>query len=51
MISTSTHLQEISRARSIAKSLGFYTAARYLEIRKWSFDAALWILCGKEERN
>jgi hypothetical protein len=35
---------QIDRARIIARSLGVYQAARYLALRNWSIDAALWIL-------
>jgi hypothetical protein len=40
-------LSEIRRARIIRKSLGVYTAARYLCNRQWSIEAALFILVGK----
>lgn len=35
---------QIARARQIARTLGFYVAARYLARREWSIEAALWIL-------
>lgn len=38
---------EIEQSRQIAKSLGHFTAARYLAKRGWSIDAALFILLGK----
>lgn len=34
------------RARMIAKSLGMFTAARYLYRRGYSVEAARWILLG-----
>lgn len=34
----------IPRARSIARTLGTFYAARYLAARGWSVDAALYIL-------
>lgn len=39
-------LLEIRKARNIAKSLGTFTAARYLAKRDWSLEAALFILLG-----
>lgn len=36
---------QIKRARSIARSLGYKVAARYLKRRGWSLEATLWILC------
>ena len=41
---------EINRAKSIAKSLGYYVAARYLAKRNWSLEAALWILLRTQVR-
>lgn len=38
---------EIEQARRIAATLGVYTAARYLALREWSMEAALYILLGK----
>ena len=37
-------LDQIERARFIARSLGVRFAAAYLRRRNWSIDAALWIL-------
>lgn len=37
----------VERARIIQKTLGTYTAARYLEKRNWTIDATLFILLGK----
>lgn len=38
---------EIERARSIASTLGYFTAGRYLVKRNWSIDAAMFVLLGK----
>jgi hypothetical protein len=38
---------EIERARKIAATLGVYTAAKYLNNRGWSLEAAQYILLGK----
>jgi len=38
---------QVKRAKSIRKSLGVYTAARYLYLRGWSIDLALNILVYK----
>lgn len=38
---------QIEQARLIGKSLGTFTAARYLCLRGWSLDASLYILLGK----
>lgn len=38
---------EITRARTIARSLGPGVAARYLRKRGWSLEAAFWILFRK----
>lgn len=38
---------EIVRAQRINKSLGTFTAARYLAKRGWSIEAAQYILLGK----
>lgn len=35
------------RAKIIAKTLGYFTAARYLAKRGWSVDAACYILLNK----
>ena len=35
---------ELGRAVNIARSLGTYTAARYMQKRGWSLEAALWVL-------
>ena len=40
----------ITRAKSIAKTLGIRLAARYLAKRGWSLEAALWILLGTTRR-
>jgi hypothetical protein len=37
-------LQQMARARSIARSLGPFTAARYMALRGWSVEAALYII-------
>ena len=37
---------EIERAKSIAKTLGVFIAARYLAKRNWSIDAARFVLLG-----
>jgi len=37
---------QIVRAQRISKSLGFYTAARYMCIRGWSIEAARYVLLG-----
>jgi hypothetical protein len=39
-------VSQITRARRIARSLGFFVAARYLALRGWSLDAARFILLG-----
>ena len=39
-----SRIDQVERARIIARSLGVYQAARYLYRRNWSVDAALWIL-------
>ena len=38
--------EEIARARHISKSLGTHVAARYLALRGYSIEAAMWILAG-----
>ncbi len=38
---------QIEQARYIAKSLGHFTAARYLAKRGWSLEASLFVLLGK----
>lgn len=38
---------QIEQARFIAGTLGVYTAARYLNYRGYSIEAALYILLGK----
>lgn len=42
---------QIQRAKTIAKTLGYYIAARYLEKRRWSIDAACWILLHRSARS
>lgn len=42
---------QIQRAKTIARTLGFYIAARYLARRNWSIDAACWILLHKPLRS
>ena len=37
---------QIEQARAIHKTLGTYTAARYLALRGWSLEAARYILLG-----
>jgi hypothetical protein len=39
-------LSIFDRAVSIRKSLGCYTAARYLQKRGVQLETALWLLCG-----
>ena len=39
-------MNQIWRARLIAKSLGYYTAARYLAKRGWTIGGARWVLLG-----
>jgi hypothetical protein len=34
-------LEQLFRARAIARSLGYFTAARYLAKRGWSIEGAL----------
>lgn len=46
-ITTKNNVSHVERAKIIQKTLGTFTAARYLEKREWSIDAALFILCGK----
>jgi hypothetical protein len=41
---------EIEQARAIQRSLGIKVAARYLEKRNWSIDAALWELLRTTQR-
>ncbi len=43
---TKNNITEIERARKIAKTLGIYTAARYLAMRNWSLDASRFVLLG-----
>jgi hypothetical protein len=38
--------KQLMRARAIRRSLGVYTAARYMELRGWSIEAALFVLVG-----
>ena len=38
--------KELKRAKAINKSLGTFTAARYMAKRNWSIEAALYVLCG-----
>jgi hypothetical protein len=42
---------QIEQARIIKKTLGIKCAARYLAIRNWSLDAALYVLLGTTERS
>lgn len=42
-----TGIQQIQRALHIAKTLGYYVAARFLYNRGWSLEAARWILLKK----
>lgn len=37
---------EMEQARIIAKSLGYFTAGRYLAKRGWSIEAAVFTLLG-----
>lgn len=41
---------EIERAREIKRTLGIKVAARYLAIREWSIDAALYVLLNTSQR-
>ena len=41
------HISNIASARRIARTLGAFTAARYLALRGWSLEAALYIVCGR----
>lgn len=43
-------VSQITQAQRINKSLGTRVAARYLALRGWSIDAALWILLGTTVR-
>jgi hypothetical protein len=45
-MTTRKSVSQITRARMISRSLGFYVAARYLALRGWSLDAARFILLG-----
>lgn len=47
LILNSQKRSQIEQARSIAKSLGAFTSARYLAKRGWSLEAALFVICGK----
>lgn len=40
----------VAKARHIARTLGTFRAARYLALRGWSIEGALWVLC-KSERS
>lgn len=40
------NVQHIESALRIKRTLGTFTAARYLAKRQWSIEAALWLLCG-----
>jgi len=37
---------QLTRAKRIQRSLGAYTAARYLALRGWSLEAARYVLLG-----
>jgi hypothetical protein len=41
------NINELKRAKLINKSLGTYIAARYMFLRGWSFEAALFTLIRK----
>jgi hypothetical protein len=41
---------QIEQARFIKRTLGIKTAARYLCLRGWSIDAALWALLRTVQR-
>lgn len=41
---------QIEQARIIKRTLGIKCAARYLALRNWSIDAALWALLGIGQR-
>lgn len=38
---------QMEKARQIKSTLGIFTAARYLQKRGWSIEAAVFILLGK----
>ena len=42
--------KQINRARVIGASLGTRVAARYMYLRGWSLEAALYVLLGREIR-
>jgi len=42
---------ECEQARAIARTLGHYTAARYLALRGWTLDGALYVLLGTEQKH
>lgn len=46
-LQTPSGVTQIERARIIARTLGHYTAARYLAKREWSIESALFVLLGK----
>ena len=47
----SVRQKQIFRALAIKRTLGHWVAARYLYLRGWSLDAAVWLLLGKEVRS
>lgn len=42
--------QQITCAKQLARTLGYYVAARFLFKRGWSIEAACWILLKKDAR-
>ncbi len=47
---TKNNITEIERARIILRTLGVKVAARYLAVRNWTLDAALFVLFGVGQR-
>lgn len=45
-LSTKNNVSQIERARIIQRTLGTRVAARYLCLRQWSIESALFILLG-----
>jgi hypothetical protein len=42
--------KQLRRAQHIQKTLGVWVAARYMALRGWSIEAALWVLVGASKR-
>jgi hypothetical protein len=38
---------QVERARIIKRTLGTFTAARYLFLRGWSLEGAMWVLTAR----